>query len=79
MRPHILIAGPSASGKTTLARAVASRLCCPCLSLDELFIRGAKVMVDTPSGPVRSYERPELYNGNRLAMRLFNGTGGVGG
>ena len=37
-----------------------------------MFIRGAKAFVDTPSGPVRTFERPELYDGAKLSMRVFN-------
>lgn len=77
MHPLILIAGPSASGKSTLSAEVATRLNLPCLSLDDFFIRGKKILVDTDTGPVRSFERPELYDGPKLALRLFNRTSGL--
>jgi len=75
--PLLLFAGPSASGKTTLARAVARKAGFPCLSLDDYYLRGKPVFVQTPGGPVRSFERPELYNGSRLAMALANRTIGT--
>lgn len=62
-----MIAGPSASGKSTLAREVADRLGFRCLSLDDMHIAGAKAYVETVRGQVRTYERPQLYDGDRLA------------
>ncbi|MDG2535860.1 kinase [Sphingomonas sp. HITSZ_GF] len=41
-RPFVLgIAGAQGSGKTTIARALAARLGCPVLSLDDLYLDGA--------------------------------------
>ncbi|WP_415907094.1 hypothetical protein [Oleiharenicola sp. Vm1] len=45
--------------------------------MDEHFIRGKRVVVGTPRGPVRTFERPELYNGSRLAIALGNRTIGT--
>jgi uridine kinase len=73
----ILIAGPSASGKTTIARAVAAALKVPCLSLDRYFIPRATAFVETANGPVRTFERPELYDGARLAMDFGAQSAGV--
>jgi len=77
MLPIVLIAGPSGSGKSTLAQMVAAKLGFPCLSLDDFFIRGAKAYVDTPQGKVRTFERPELYDGGRLAAQIANRTSGL--
>jgi shikimate kinase len=75
--PVILIAGPSASGKSTLAAAVAAQAGFPCLALDDVFIRGAKAYVDRPEGRIRTFDRPELYNGARLAAQISNRTCGM--
>lgn len=68
----IMIAGPSASGKSTLACEVARRLRIPCLGLDERYIRYSKAYLETPNGRVRTYERPELYDGGKLAITIAN-------
>ena len=75
--PVIMIAGPSASGKSTLAHSVAEHFKFPCVSLDDLYIRGSKAFVETPRGPVQTYERPELYDGDRLAGLIRNRTSGL--
>ena len=76
MNPLILIAGPSASGKTTLALEVARQIGLPCLSLDDYFISKPKLFVETPTGMVRTFERPVLYNGAMLAIKLSNRVSG---
>lgn len=59
----ILIAGPSCSGKTTLARMVADRLKAPLLHLDRHWLRH----VDRPIvDGHRSFERPDQYDGHAL-------------
>lgn len=75
--PLLLFAGPSGVGKTTLAVAVARRFEWPCLSLDDYYIRGRKAFVRTSAGDVRSFEQPQLYDGERLAQKLFNRTCGI--
>ena len=75
--PLILIAGPSGSGKSTLAKALAAHMGFPCLSLDDYYIPRAKVFVETANGVVRTFERPESYDGEKLAIRLSNRTTGT--
>ncbi len=77
MIPAILIAGPSASGKSSLANAVAAALRVPCLSLDDYFIRKPRSFVETPTGPIRTFERPYLYDGARLAKDVLAHPAGV--
>ena len=77
MNSIILIAGPSASGKSTIAREVARLRGVPCFSLDDYFIKGAKAFVDTPSGRIRTFERPGLYNGAALAEELSRAKDGA--
>lgn len=70
MTRRIFIAGPSASGKSTLAKAVAARVGARRFCLDDYFIPRARVFVDTNGGPVRTFERPELYDAARLARHV---------
>lgn len=70
MSVAIFIAGPSASGKSTLAKAIAALKGVRSLSLDDYFIRGAKAFVETATGKVRTFERPQLYDGVRLARDI---------
>jgi chloramphenicol 3-O-phosphotransferase len=57
------IAGPSCSGKTTIARVLAKRMRARLLHLDAFWIRGsAKPLVDGHP----SFERPEQYDGAAL-------------
>jgi len=58
------IAGPSCSGKSTVAQLVAKQLGASFLSLDVQIIKGLPhVFVDG----VRTLERPQFYDGNKLA------------
>lgn len=57
------IAGPSCSGKTTVARLVAARLDAPLLHLDKHWVDGCEKPV-VNGHP--SYERPHQYDGKRL-------------
>lgn len=78
MNAVILIAGPSASGKSTLAKHLASTLNLEVFSLDDYFIPSTKVFVETAGGKVRTFERPALYDGARLAKDiLLSQTGAV--
>jgi len=62
------IAGPSCSGKSSIARRVAERLNTDVLSLDQFAIKGAeKVFVDYNDENIRSFEQPQLYDGSRMA------------
>ena len=67
---QIQIAGPSASGKSTLARLAAEHLGLPVFCLDEFFIPRPARYVSTPDGPVRNYEDPRSYDGARMARRI---------
>ena len=69
----VLLAGPSASGKTTVARLLAKETGAQLLCLDDHFRRRPKIMVAGPNGPVRTYERPELYDGAALAATAGQG------
>lgn len=66
----ILIAGPSGSGKSTFAAELARRRGARHLTLDDYYIRGAKEYARTANGPVRTFERPSLYDGARLAADI---------
>ena len=60
------IAGPSCSGKTTVARLVATRLnAVALLHLDKYWIKGAEKPV---VNGFESFERPEQYDGNNLVV-----------
>ena len=74
---RILIVGPSASGKSTLADRVADEVGLPKLHLDDYFIPRAKAFVETPNGRVRTFERPSLYDGNKLARDAAAIRGGI--
>ena len=75
---HVLIAGPSASGKSTLARAVGLALRRRVLSLDDFFDRTQPCFyVETAQGPVRTYEDPRSYDGAALARQAEESAGGV--
>ncbi|HLP79963.1 MAG TPA: hypothetical protein VK158_04975 [Acidobacteriota bacterium] len=64
MRQIIGIAGPSCSGKTTVAKRLAQELLCDIVSLDNQYILGSpKIYV----GDTRTMERPQLYDGQKLA------------
>jgi len=63
------ICGPSCSGKTTIAQALAKELDANSLSLDNFYILGTqKIYVKHNGEKLRTFERPELYDGNRLAI-----------
>jgi len=65
------IAGPSCSGKSTIAGKVAERLGCDVLSLDQFFIKGLPYLyVEVDGQRLRTFERPELYDGQRMALVL---------
>ncbi len=66
----VLIAGCSGSGKSTVSQIVARRLGVPSFCLDDYFVRGARVFVDHGGSKVRTFERPELYDGARMARDL---------
>lgn len=67
MNGHLLISGPSASGKSTLARAAANALQRPLILLDNYFIPEPRRFVKTASGLVRNYEDPRSYDGDEVA------------
>lgn len=68
MQHHILIAGPSASGKSTVARELAAVTRMSVFCLDDYWIGGkAAYTVCERGGRVRTYEEPALYDGERLA------------
>jgi uridine kinase len=62
------IAGPSCSGKSSVAKLLAKELDANILSLDNFIIRHAEpIYVDINGEKIRTFERPELYDGKRLA------------
>ena len=69
---RILIVGPSGSGKTTVGQAVARELDVPLISMDDFRSRGVlrKFFVEHPSGRVRNYEDPRMWDGNAIACKL---------
>jgi hypothetical protein len=65
------IAGPSCSGKTTIARLLAERLGAPLLHLDRHWIIGCeKPLVDGHP----SYERPHQYDADALREETLDAT-----
>lgn len=71
LHQHILIAGPSASGKSTLARALAAATGMRVFSLDAYWGGGTARYARCEHGVrVRHYEDPALYDGDRLAADL---------
>ena len=58
------IAGPSCSGKSTIASAVAQKLVAPVVCLDYQYDKNAPHMF---TDGIRTFERPDLYRGNELA------------
>lgn len=77
MKAHVFIAGPSASGKSTLAKAVAEVLGARVMCLDDYFIPRARIFVETPGGRIRTFERPELYDAGRMARDVAAVNGAV--
>jgi uridine kinase len=73
----ILLAGPSASGKSSLARKLAAILHLKHLCLDDYYISGKKCFIDTPRGALRTYDRPELYDFARLCTDITAASSGV--
>jgi uridine kinase len=66
------IAGPSCSGKSTVARQVADALSCTLLHLDGRWVSGA--LKPVVSGH-RSYERPHQYDGASLLRDALEALG----
>lgn len=65
------LAGPSCSGKTSLAYLLARHFRTEHLSCDEFYIKGGeKIYIDYKGERVRTFERPALYDGARLARVL---------
>lgn len=63
---HLIgIAGPSCSGKTTIARLVAERLNAPVLHLDRYWIEGCEKPI-VEGHP--SYERPDQYDSHAMTL-----------
>lgn len=63
------IAGPSCSGKTTIAREIAALLGAPVLHLDRHWLQGCdKPVVDGHP----SYERPHQYDADALAQETID-------
>ncbi|MBW2991500.1 AAA family ATPase [Candidatus Woesearchaeota archaeon] len=62
------ICGPSCSGKSCVAKLLAQDLNASILCLDNFIIQGArKIYVNYKGQKIRTFERPELYDGKRLA------------
>jgi len=66
---RIVIVGPSASGKTTLATAIAQELGCPMLSMDDYRQRGM-YFVQHEGRKVRNYEDPRGWDANAIMCKL---------
>lgn len=66
------IAGPSCSGKTTIAQLLADALDAQIISADLTYIRGSdRPLVEGEDGVLYdSFERPELYDHERIAQLL---------
>src|SRR3546814_11372068 len=62
--PVIGIAGPSCSGKSSLASLIAGRTVATHLCLDRFWIRKAPAVY---RDGFRSFERPDLYDGKAMA------------
>ncbi len=64
---RIGVAGPSCSGKSTVARILAQRLGARHLNLDAYYVRGHVLrFVEAGGESVRSFEHPEAYDGAAL-------------
>jgi uridine kinase len=62
------VCGPSCCGKSSVAKLLAQELDANILCLDNFIIRHAeKIYVDYKGQKIRTFERPELYDGKRLA------------
>lgn len=70
--PTIMVAGPSACGKTTLAAMLGEWLSRPVLSLDDYFTPTPRFWADTPAGRIRNYEHPSAYDGAALARDILD-------
>lgn len=73
MIPHrIIIVGPSASGKSTVAEDVSTRLRLPIIHMDDFRIKAHRNQprVKTKWGLVRSYEDPTMWDGHAIACKL---------
>jgi uridine kinase len=63
------IAGPSCSGKSSIARRLEKVLESDVLSLDQFAINGAeRVYIGFTGEKIRSFEQPQLYDGARTAF-----------
>jgi dephospho-CoA kinase len=62
------ICGPSCSGKTSVVKLLAQELDANVLGLDNFIVKNAgKIYVDYNGQKIRTFERPELYDGKHLA------------
>lgn len=68
---RIAIAGPSCSGKSTLAGVLSASLGAERLCLDDFYLPGhPRRYVETGNGRMRSFEHPEAYDGAALLRRV---------
>lgn len=73
---RIGIAGPSCSGKSTLARLLAASLGAERLCLDDFYLsRHPRRYVESGGARVRSFEHPQAYDGEAL-LRWVGGQDG---
>lgn len=62
------LAGPSSSGKTSVANELRQTLDAEVLSLDHFYKEGyPNIYVEKDGEKIRTYERPELYDGKKAA------------
>jgi uridine kinase len=76
--PRIGLAGPSCSGKSTVARIVAERLGAARLCLDDFYLRGHERRHVVVEGvPVRSFDHPGAYDGEAVRRAVADAPGAV--
>lgn len=61
------IAGPSCSGKSTVAKLLAKKLDANILNLDEFWIKRKKIYVSHKGEKIRTYDNPDLYDAKRMS------------
>jgi uridine kinase len=66
------IAGPSSSGKSSIAKLLAKQLDATILCLDEFYKKGyPDIYINHEGQSIRTFERPEMYDGERMAQVII--------